>query len=153
MYGLASDSEVAANVGLRSEPSIEKTRAWIERVRLDPDVHVFTVQIDGEYAGNVVFDQRDRYLNTARFSIYLKDRGRGVGTAAAAAAVKAIFEEWGLYKVWLTVHVDNARAIRCYEKVGFRCEGRHRGEFILRGERVDALYMGILASEIDSGDE
>jgi RimJ/RimL family protein N-acetyltransferase len=44
--------------------------------------------------------------------------------------------------------VLNAPAIRCYEKIGFRKEGIHRGEFLLRDTRVDAVYMGILQQEI-----
>ena len=45
------------------------------------------------------------------------------------------------------VHADNERALRAYRAVGFREEGRHRGEFLLRGQRVDALYLGVLAAD------
>lgn len=148
MYDFVLDPDIRDNIGIRAEQSLEATRAWISRALADSGIRVFTVLADGAYVGNIVFDQSDRHLATARLSIYLTTRRKGIGTAAIRAALKAIFTEWPLYKVWLTVHEHNEVAIRCYEKVGFAHEGRHRGEFLLRGERVDALYMGILASEV-----
>ncbi len=148
MYDLVLDPDIRDNVGIRAQPSLEVTRAWISRALTDPGMRVFTVLADGAYVGNIVFDQHDKHLATARLSVYIKARCRGVGTIAIRTALKAIIFEWDLYKIWLTVHERNAVAIRCYEKAGFLHEGRHRGEFLLRDERVDALYMGILASEV-----
>ena len=49
-----------------------------------------------------------------------------------------------LHKVWLTVHAGNAAAIAVYERCGFQTEGVLRDEFLLDGERVDALRMGVI---------
>jgi len=53
----------------------------------------------------------------------------------------------GLHKVWLTVHVRNSRAICAYARLGFEVEGVLRDGFLLAGERLAALYMGLLRDD------
>jgi RimJ/RimL family protein N-acetyltransferase len=148
MYEFVRDPEIRDNLGIRSRPTLKKTRNWIAKALQDESMRVYAVHVDGSYVGNIVFDERDKYLATARYSIYLSLRGGGVGTQATVDALKRIFTEWKLHKVWLTVHALNKSGIRCYEKIGFRKEGTHRGEFFLKGTRVNAVYMGILREEI-----
>ena len=57
------------------------------------------------------------------------------------------FTELNLHRVSLTVFDYNQRAIRSYEKAGFRMEGRQRGFLKREGQRWDLIYMGILRSE------
>lgn len=45
---------------------------------------------------------------------------RGVGTAVVGAFVSKIFEDPAVTRVQLDTDLGNFRAIRCYEKVGFR---------------------------------
>jgi aminoglycoside 6'-N-acetyltransferase len=45
---------------------------------------------------------------------------RGVGTRAVSLMVHYLFQVHGARKVTVDPHADNARAIRCYEKCGFR---------------------------------
>jgi RimJ/RimL family protein N-acetyltransferase len=148
-----SDPEIAGAIGLEREPSEESTREFIERARTDDSIAAFAIIAGGEHVGNVVLDVINPRLGTARFSIYLGEaeaRGRGVGRAAAEQVLEHAFGPLGLHKVWLTVHARNEPAIRAYEACGFRVEGTLRDEFILDGERLDVLRMGILAGEHDS---
>ncbi len=46
--------------------------------------------------------------------------GTGVGSAALSALVYYIFEELGARRVVIDPHVDNQRAVRAYQKCGFR---------------------------------
>jgi RimJ/RimL family protein N-acetyltransferase len=152
VLGWMRDPEIAANVGLRREPSLAFTRDWLARVADDEgDTVARAVLADGVHVGNVVLDRIDRHLGTARLSIYLADRGRGVGVDATRAMLDFAFGPLGLRKVHLTVHEHNARAIRAYLRVGFREEGRLRGEFLLGDRHVDALYLGILSDEHRAG--
>jgi RimJ/RimL family protein N-acetyltransferase len=73
--------------------------------------------------------------------------GRGYGTDAMRLMLRYAFCELNLHRVSLTVFEYNPRGIHCYEKCGFKHEGRIR-EFILRdGKRWDMLHMGILRQE------
>jgi RimJ/RimL family protein N-acetyltransferase len=57
------------------------------------------------------------------------------------------FLELNLRRISLGLHEYNPRALRSYEKAGFKLEGRLRGEVLREGRRYDALYMGILREE------
>ncbi len=73
--------------------------------------------------------------------------GRGYGTEAMQLALEYAFLEVNLERVTLTVFEYNPRAIRSYEKCGFRHEGRLRGALLREGKRWDMLYMGIRRAE------
>lgn len=144
------DHELASNIGLRSTPTLAKTRSFIERATTDTDMIARAIYVGVAHVGNVVLDQRDSYLQIARFSIYLGDpaaRGSGVGLTATFRILEEGFGSADLHKIWLVVHPENVRAQRTYERVGFRVEGRHRDEFRLGSRRLDAIYMGILAAD------
>ena len=74
-------------------------------------------------------------------------RGRGYGADALRLILRYAFEELNLYRVGLDVIADNARAIRAYEKAGFKHEGAMRGAVLRDGQRCDRLLMGILRDE------
>jgi RimJ/RimL family protein N-acetyltransferase len=73
--------------------------------------------------------------------------GLGYGTEAARLMLWLAFDRIGLHRVALSVFDFNERAIRSYEKVGFRIEGRDREAIVRDGRRWDELTMGILAPE------
>lgn len=73
--------------------------------------------------------------------------GRGYGTEMLSLMLRFAFVEINLRRVTLTVFEYNPRAIRAYEKVGFRHEGRLKKFLNRAGRRWDMLYMGILREE------
>ncbi|MFN2471815.1 MAG: GNAT family N-acetyltransferase [Gaiellaceae bacterium] len=73
--------------------------------------------------------------------------GRGHGTDAMNALLDYAFGELGLHRIGLHVSPGNDRAIRSYEKCGFRHEGRLRAFRRRRGEVVDDLVMSIVRSD------
>jgi len=72
---------------------------------------------------------------------------KGYGTDVMNVILRYAFTEINLKRVTLTVFEYNPRAIRCYEKVGFRHEGRLRRLLNREGRRWDELFMGILREE------
>ncbi len=74
-------------------------------------------------------------------------QGKGYGTEALRLLLRFVFDELGLNRLELLVHDDNAPAIRCYERCGFREEGRFRQQFFRHGRFQDILVMAILADE------
>jgi aminoglycoside 6'-N-acetyltransferase len=68
---------------------------------------------------------------------------RGLGTRAVTALLRYLFVEKGAAEVVLSPVADNTRAIRCYEKAGFRkVRLVPNGEF-LGGEWRDAWLMSV----------
>ena len=73
--------------------------------------------------------------------------GKGYGTDLMNVMLRYAFDEANLKRVTLTVFEYNPRAIRSYEKAGFRHEGRIRQMLNREGKRWDMLFMGILREE------
>lgn len=72
---------------------------------------------------------------------------RGYGTDVMNVLLRFAFTEINLRRVTLSVFEYNPRAIRSYEKAGFRYEGRMRKVLNKEGKRWDVFYMGILREE------
>jgi RimJ/RimL family protein N-acetyltransferase len=73
--------------------------------------------------------------------------GQGYGTEATELMLQLAFERIGLHRVALSVFSFNERAVRSYQKAGFRLEGRAREAIVREGTPFDELTMGILAPE------
>ena len=73
--------------------------------------------------------------------------GRGYGTDVMKVILRYAFLEVNLQRVTLNTFEYNPRAVRSYEKAGFRHEGRERQFLNREGRRWDLLYMGILRDE------
>ncbi len=75
-------------------------------------------------------------------------RDRGLGTEAVRVALQYLFEVKRLHRVTIDPEVDNRRAIRVYEKAGYRFDGvlRHNDRFE-DGRWVDSYMMSILEDE------
>lgn len=152
MFRWMCDPEVSTNLGLRSEPSLEKTQLWIANALESREIRGFAILSAGNHVGNLIFDRLDEYLSSARLSIYIGEpeaRGSGVGSRALRMGVEKAFKELSLNKIWLIVHVQNNPAIRTYLKTGFVMEGILRDEFRLNGKLVAAFYMGLLRDEFE----
>jgi RimJ/RimL family protein N-acetyltransferase len=74
-------------------------------------------------------------------------QGKGYGTDAMRLILRYAFTEINLRRVTLDVFEYNPRAIRSYEKAGFKLEGRMRGFLNRENRRYDLVYMGILREE------
>ena len=72
---------------------------------------------------------------------------QGYGTDAVRVLLRYAFDELNLWRITLNVFAYNPRAIRCYEKCGFRHEGRQRGRLNREGQHWDLIYMGIIRTE------
>ncbi len=73
--------------------------------------------------------------------------GRGFGLEAIRILLKLAFHEWNLQRVSLGVNGYNERAIRAYEKAGFKLEGSLRNYVQRNGKRWDLHIMGVLRRE------
>ena len=103
----------------------------------------------GGWRGELVLLDRDEPNRSAalRIALTAEAQGRGLGTAALRLVLAHAFGALALHRVSLEVFAFNARAIRAYEKVGFRYEGRRRDALWWDGTPHDALLMALLAPE------
>jgi RimJ/RimL family protein N-acetyltransferase len=134
----------------------QMTQAEVERffdVRmLAPDALAYSIVElgSGRLIGFTTFSALDGDNGSVMFHITIGERdawGRGLGTEATQLMLQLAFERLGLHRVGLAVFSYNTRAIRAYEKAGFRIEGRLREAIQRQGEFFDEVQMGILAEE------
>jgi RimJ/RimL family protein N-acetyltransferase len=72
---------------------------------------------------------------------------KGYGTDMMKLCMQYVFAELCLERLSLGLHEYNPRALRSYEKCGFRLEGRTRQDLMREGRHTDTLWMGILREE------
>ncbi len=116
--------------------------------------HVHTLAED-RMIGFVAIHDIEWNNQSGMISIGIGDRefrGKGYGTDAMGTAIAYAFRELNLHRLGLDVNGDNPRAIRVYEKLGFRHEGAAREAIHRDGEWVDRLYMGLLRCEWEEMD-
>ena len=57
---------------------------------------------------------------------------------------RLVFDDLGLHRLELEVHEDNLPALRCYQRCGFREEGRRRERRFSGGRFRDVVIMALL---------
>ena len=119
---------------------------------LAPDALAYSIveRASGELIGFTTFSALDGDNGSVMFHITIGERdawGRGLGTEATQLMLQHAFERLGLHRVGLAVFSYNTRAIRAYQKAGFRVEGRLREAIQRQGDYFDEVQMGILAGE------
>ena len=148
-----NDPEVKALLGGWSFPiSPEQEEKWLAQVYDDRDTCRLAIQrLDTEvHIGNIGLYQIDWKNRKAEYAILIGDRGswgQGFGLDATRALLDFAFNEMNLHRISLEVLAQHKRAIRLYEKAGFRVEGRLREDNFKRGQYLDTLIMSILARE------
>jgi RimJ/RimL family protein N-acetyltransferase len=73
--------------------------------------------------------------------------GQGLGTEAIGLVAAYAFGSMALHRLSVRVLAFNEKAIRAYQRCGFRVEGRERDAALVDGAWRDDLIMGLLAHE------
>lgn len=105
--------------------------------------------------GSVYLRDIDHSNKKCEYGIFIgeeADRGKGIGSKAAQLVLDYAFEELKLNRVFLRVFSKNLRAIKSYEKVGFKYEGTFRDDVIIEGVPYDMVFMAILRDDWKKGE-
>jgi len=107
----------------------------------------------GRHIGNVKLGPIQWVYRCATFGILIGEKdfwGKGAGEEATRLMVEYGFQRLNLHRIDLGVFAEHEAAVRCYEKVGFKVEGRMREDLFQAGQYKDRLWMGLLRSEYKS---
>lgn len=113
------------------------------------DLVQLVVTVDGEVAGFLQFaEETDPNMRSADVDVFLgpAHHDRGLGTDTMRAIVRHLVEDRGHHRITLSTSPENHRAIRVYEKVGFRAVGitRKSQRNQTTGEWEDELLMELV---------
>ncbi len=104
----------------------------------------------GKYIGSCIITEVDFIARFAKVGIIIGDKnflGKGFGSDAMKTLINFIFKEMNMNKVKLEVFSHNLRAIKSYEKCGFKVDGALREEGFKDGAYRDLILMSILKRE------
>jgi RimJ/RimL family protein N-acetyltransferase len=122
----------------------------------EPESDRWTIEVDGAVAGLIqCWEEPEPRYRHAGIDLFLDParHGRGLGAAAVGRLVRHLIDDRGHHRVTIDPAVENAAAIRAYEKVGFRTVGvLRRAERDVDGEGWhDCLLMEIVAAQDVTG--
>ncbi len=135
--------------------TLEDETDWFERRRGDRNSVVFAILAlpQKELVGNCGLHELDWKNRKAMFGIFIGNKdywGKGYGTDATRTLLRYAFEQLGMNRIELEVYDFNPRAIRAYEKAGFRRDGTRRQALYREGAFHDIYLMGIVREDWDA---
>jgi RimJ/RimL family protein N-acetyltransferase len=138
--------------GIPFPMSLEEELDWFENRRRREGSYIFAILTlaENKLIGNTGLHNVDLKNRSATFGIFIGEKtcwGQGYGTDATRTIVQWGFEQLGLNRIELWVYDFNPRAIRAYEKAGFRREGVRRQGLYRNGRFCDEYMMAILRAE------
>jgi RimJ/RimL family protein N-acetyltransferase len=128
--------------------NINDEKKWAERERKDWELTFNIVEKEtNKLIGNCS-------LSYNRITAYLgicigeeSGRDKGYGTEVIGLLIKYAFNQLNMHRVELCVNGNNIRAIKCYEKNGFKECGRFHESEYYNGQYCDILCMEILRND------
>ncbi|GGE67661.1 GNAT family N-acetyltransferase [Priestia taiwanensis] len=145
------ETRLLADDDLPFPPTEEDHKTFLKGISSKKDEYMFVVEtLDTHtFIGTIGLFRTNWKNGTCYVGITLSSdyQGKGYGTDAMNVLVDYIFTYINLNKVKLEVFSSNERAIRSYEKCGFKKEGTLREEIFRYGAFQDITVMGILRGE------
>ncbi|HHW91087.1 MAG TPA: GNAT family N-acetyltransferase [Firmicutes bacterium] len=146
------DEDLAVYLGLKLPGEEVDYYQRCEKLLRERTSRIFAIEDEtGHFIGEVELNQITWRRKQAELHICIGEHkywGRGFGTEAVRAVLNLAFQELGLESIYLRVYRHNKRAIRCYEKCGFKKEAVLRNRFRSQcGRGYDILLMNISADD------
>ena len=130
----------------------ESHEKWIETmIDTGKVVQMVIMLVEGDRPiGSVYVRDIDMEHKKGEYGVFIGEEdclGKGYGTEAAELMTEYAFEYIGLHKLMLRVYADNERAIRSYEKAGFKKEAYLKDDVYVQGQYRDIVLMARINNE------
>jgi diamine N-acetyltransferase len=141
-----NDPEITAHFATLGNISQTQETTYLIKMLQSPNDRLFSIFVDGEYAGQCSLNQIYWPAGNARLFLVLKKefQGRRLAQKVIAKILQRAFDEISLNKVWLIVREANEKARHVYRRAGFETEGVLREEYCVEGRFVNMVRMAIL---------
>ncbi|MGH3664796.1 MAG: GNAT family N-acetyltransferase [Egibacteraceae bacterium] len=150
--------DAAVLAAILAEPEVARwwPRYDAERVRSElidaAESVVFAIEVEGQVVGSIQYvEEPAPDYRHASIDVFLHpdQHGKGLGTDAVRTLARHLIHDRGHHRLAIDPAVDNERAIKTYQRVGFKPVGvMRRYERTADGVWHDCLLMDLLASEL-----
>lgn len=136
----------------QKEFTVESHENWIKTmIETGKAVQMMIVLNEGDRAiGSVYVRDIDLEHKKAEYGIFIGETdclGKGYGTEAAELMIEYAFEFLGIHKLMLRVYAENERAIKSYEKAGFKKEAYLKDDVYVQEKFRDIVLMAVINQE------
>lgn len=124
---------------------------WYEEIFSDSCSRMMIQTKDGLPIGLIGYNDMNMRERKCRLSIFIGEKGfwgNGYGSDAINAFTKYLFNRWNLNRIEVDTWDGNERAVKCYEKCGFKVEGRLRKARFVDGQYRDEIILGIIREDM-----
>ena len=127
-------------------PPIARVREFVGQA-VEQDAAQYVAELQGQIVGwcdvFAHWAHALRHVGTLGMGVIASHRGQGLGRALLLTTLDHALQK-GIYRVTLEAREDNVRAIRLYEQVGFKHEGRAPCALRFDGEFHAGVRMALL---------
>ena len=151
-----NDLEVISNLTLHSAViNVNSERTILEKLSKEHNYSIIDIETN-QLIGNCGLFDLDHLNRKAEVGLFIGDKkfwNRGYGTEALRLLLDYGFKALNLHNIMLKVYSFNERAIKCYEKTGFKIIGKRRASLRRLNNVYDEIYMDILPEEFYGASE
>ncbi|MFT0803441.1 GNAT family protein [Bacillus swezeyi] len=153
-YKAVHDEYIRYMTGTKRVFTMDELYEHYERITSDDTRFDFAICLldRDELIGDLSILEIDRANRKAGFRIALHSTdhfNKGYGTEAVQLVQRFAFKELQLNRLQLEVFSHNIRAVKVYEKAGFKKEGTLRQALHMNGRYSDEIIMGMLKHEYE----
>lgn len=145
-----NDERIYHSMKITPPITIESAKEWYMRNSSNPNrVDLVVENKEGEIVAFAGIVGIDKEIGKAETYIFVNPglQGRGVGTEAKRKVIDYGFNQLNLFKLFFVTNESNLASQKMNEKLGYKLEGRLRGEKIINGRREDRFYYGLLKED------
>lgn len=151
---LLEEDDVVPLLAIARDPEVARWWPRVDDEYLRAHVgDAFAIEHEGELAGYAeVWEELDPEYRHAGIDLFLgsEHQGRGLGGETVLVLARHLVGGRGHHRLTIDPAAENERAIRSYERVGFKRVGvQRKSELAGDGTWRDGLLMDLLAEELD----
>ena len=146
-----NDTEVSINLTFFPlVTSLQTEKSVLQKLASSGDNLAIIEKKEHKLIGNCGFFNINDIHRSAEVGIFVGDKnywGKGYGTEALTLLIDFGFNARNYHSIYLSVYEFNSRAIRSYEKIGFKRVGVRREAIHIGGKKYGVIIMDVLQSE------
>lgn len=144
-----NDSEVTRHLA-RLSMTRAQVQAWYDALRFEAGDRAYAIVASTAFVGYAVLTDADPLNKKCEAGIIIGDSqrwGRGIGSIVVRELTRVAFAEVGMHRILAVASERNPACIRCFQRVGFKEEGRLRQANRRDGAYVDLVLLSLLEPE------